>query len=115
MGRVLRLVWIMFIMYWLNLLLVVLLGLYENVSCLTLIVSSTCIVLMNDYEFGSSYWKIRGAMCDVCSDLCCICSRTYCCNDCFCGEEKVYRDNFSPLSQNGDYDAGYSKEQSSML
>ena len=96
--RVLRLVWIMLICYWLNILLVVFFGLFENVSCLTLMVSSTCIILLNDYEFGSTYWKFRKIICKIGGYLCCLCQKTYCCNDCFCGTEKIYKDNFNPIN-----------------
>eukprot|EP01084_Bolivina_argentea_P282017 482655_1 len=91
--RVLQIIWIMLIFYWLNILL--------NISCLTLIISSTCIVLMNDYEFGSTYWQCRTFICNTGSCLCCICNRIYFCNNyfcgsCFCGQQKVYKDDFDP-------------------
>ena len=93
--RILRLVWIMLICYWINILLVIFLGLFENVSCLTLMVSSTCMILLNDYEFGSTYWKYRKFVCAFGGCLCCLC-QTYLCNDCFCGKEKVKQDTFDP-------------------
>eukprot|EP01084_Bolivina_argentea_P047630 87791_1 len=110
--RVLQLVWIMLICYWLNILLIIFFGLFENVSCLTLMISTTCIVLMNDCEFGSTYWEFRKYICRIGACLCCVCKRTYCCNDCFCGQEKIYKDNFDPTSgYKGKFDRNNVAEQ----
>ena len=113
--RILRLIWIMMICYWINILLIVFFGLFENVSCLTLMVSSTCMILLNDYEFGSTYWKFRKIICRIGGSLCCLCRKTYVCNDCFCGEEKVYIDNFDPITHSCKRTVNYNEKSDSNL
>eukprot|EP01083_Nonionella_stella_P094145 264058_1 len=95
--RVLRLIWIMIIAYWTSVLLFITFGLLESVSCFTMMISATCIVLFNDYEFGSTYWQYRRCVCGIGSYLCCVCRRTYCCNECFCGDEKLHTDHFNAI------------------
>eukprot|EP01084_Bolivina_argentea_P312705 541391_1 len=68
--RVLRLIWFMFIFYWLNVLLYVFVGLYTSPASIALIVNSTCILLLNDYEFSKIYWSIRT---DITKVFCCFC------------------------------------------
>ena len=113
--RVLRLIWIMLICYWVNILLIVFFGLFENVSCLTLMVSSTCMILFNDYEFGSTYWKFRKSICRMGGSLCCLCGKTYVCDDCFCGEEKIYIDNFNPITHGYKHTANHNDKSESNL
>ena len=69
--RVLRLIWFMFIFYWINVLLYVFLGLYTSSASIALVINATCILLLNDYEFSSTYWSIRSSI-SMCFCWCCI-------------------------------------------
>merc|ERR1712039_91502 len=80
--RVLRLIWFMFIFYWISLAIYAVLGLYTSAASIALIVNGTCILLLNDYEFGSTYWSVRS---DVLR-MCCCCCGLMC--GFWCGERK---------------------------
>eukprot|EP01084_Bolivina_argentea_P051054 93914_1 len=96
--RVLRLVWIIIVLYWISILFFIIYGLFQSIFSLIIMISGTIIILFNDYEFGSKYWKYRRIVCDIFGSICCLCKKTYFCNDCFCGNEKVYKDDFNAIN-----------------
>jgi len=87
LTRVLRLIWFMFIFYWLNVLLYVLFGLYTSSASIALVANATCILLLNDYEFSSNYWAVRSSI----SRCVCFCCIVWC--HIWCGQRKYSIDH----------------------
>lgn len=56
--RMLKLIWIQIIFYWLNILLMTFFGIYSSISAVNVIVCGSCIVLFNDCEFDSCYFLV---------------------------------------------------------
>lgn len=104
LTRVLRLIWFMFIFYWLNVLLYVFLGLYTSSASIALVANATCILLLNDYEFSSTYWSIRSSL----SRCCCFCCIVWC--HLWCGQRKysIDHEDMSRNYMNYDDDTVYS-------